>query len=251
MACQNGLEHVGRDEPTDTASWTKPMAPSLELAHMDEDQKLEKVTLDMGQIEQLRAHFGLDAFPDARFSTYFTLQLMQIEANRLLSTHSIVREIRTLESGGAAAYTKAASPFTGDFLHGLWHKHFTDARFLLRNIRNEWDHKGMLLKGLEEIAREHSGQTIGTEITGKIVHMAVLTSQENRGNEDRMTGEWIVFVPHDGHNHYLAISTHQTPGMAPPEHDRALRTEILGNCGWEFPFLFDILGAEPQSEQRR
>lgn len=216
---------------------------------MDEDQKLEKVTLDMCQIEQLRAHFGLDAFPDARFSTYFTLQLMQIEANRLLSTHSIVSEIRTLEAGGAAAYTKPATPFAGDSLRGLWHKHFTDARFLLRNIRNEWEHNDMLLKGLENIAREHSGQTIGPEITGKIIHMAVLTAQENRGNEDRMTGEWIVFVPHDGHNHYLAISTHQRPGMATAEHDCALRNEILSNCGWEFPFLFDILGAEQKSGQ--
>lgn len=216
---------------------------------MSEKQGLEKVTIDMSVIKKLQEHFGLDAFPDARFSTYFTLQLMQIEANRLLSTHSIVSEIRTLEAGGTAAYTKPATPFTGTSLRGLWHKHFTDARFLVRNIRNEWNHNGMLLKGIEEIAPEHSGQTIGKEITGKIVHMAVLSAQETRGNEDRMTGEWIVFVPFDGHNHYLAIATHQTPGMSAGEHDRALRAEILGNCGWEFPFLLDILGAEQKSGQ--
>lgn len=216
---------------------------------MDKQPSLEKVSLDIETIERIRNELGLGTFPNARFSTYFTLLLWQIKTTNSLSTHSIIREIQTLESGETSAYTKMAKAFTGTYLRGLWHKHFTDASFLLKNMRNEWDHNDMLLNGLQEIAREHSGQEVGKEIVGKITHMAVLSALENRGNEDRMTGEWIVFAPYQGRNYYLAISNHKTEGASQPQHDQALRAEILTNCGWEFPFLSDILGTEPESEK--
>ncbi len=48
-----------------------------------------------------------------------------------------------------------------------------------------------------------------------------------------MTGEWIVFAKHNGKNFYLTLGVHQ--------EDNASVALRIWQCGWEFPFVLDIL----------
>ena len=62
---------------------------------------------------------------------------------------------------------------------------------------------------------------------------------EARADQEKMTGEWIVFAKHEGQNYYLTVSRHTDPKK--PEEDKRLFWEIEQLCYRQFPFL----GAAP------
>src|SRR4051794_17108884 len=88
--------------------------------HLGESRK--KITSD--QLDELAISYGLDRIAQGRYSSLFVLNLLVLERMDGIPHHFVVDEIKALEGLGPATGTKSASQFSGDCLHGLWHKHF-------------------------------------------------------------------------------------------------------------------------------
>lgn len=86
------------------------------------------------------SNVGLCGIDGSRLSKFLLAQLTSAWKHRSLNTFAVTDVIQHLE--GRSPYSgKTAKPrqFKGDALRGLWKVHFVDARFLLRNIYNEWE----------------------------------------------------------------------------------------------------------------
>ncbi len=190
-----------------------------------------------GDLDHFIEFIGLRRVAAGRCSILLALQLFAAFEARRLDPSRVVREIEYLE-GSRASHTKPATPFTGPHLRGLWHKHFMPNGIptIARNLRNAIYEYG--LPWLEDQVREAqaSGEEryLSDEMIRRAVDDAVHGNLERRSNASKLTGEWIVFVPHEGVNHYLAIARH-TDG------DEGLRKQILNVCCHEFPFLQEVL----------
>jgi hypothetical protein len=42
----------------------------------------------------------------------------------------------------------------------------------------------------------------------ELAHRAVHEALEQRGDNGKLTGEWVVFAKHDGKNYYLSLNAH-------------------------------------------
>jgi hypothetical protein len=70
-----------------------------------------------------------------------------------------------------------------------------------------------------------------TELAHRVTHEPV----EDRANNKKLTGEWIVFAKEAGQNYYLCLNTHNAG-------DQQIVDRIKSNCLREFPFLSAIVG---------
>jgi len=199
------------------------------------DERAPSDLLTPEQAQKLREEFFLLDLPNAVFSTLFLLQLQKCRDQRLLNTHEIADEIRFLEGVGRPTMTKPASRFTREPLRNLWHKHFTDAQFMVKNIGNRWNlgRGGEPLEKMleEELAKEESGY-FTDELAARISHRLVIGGYTDRAGQGELTGEWIVFGKHEGQRFYLTLASHS-------EGDDAIYKRILEWCRPEFPFLFE------------
>lgn len=82
---------------------------------------------------------GLYGIDTSRLSRFLLAQLTSAWKHKTLNTFAVTDAIQRLE-GRRPLPSMTAKPrqFKGDALHGLWKVHFFDARFLIRNIYNEW-----------------------------------------------------------------------------------------------------------------
>ncbi len=63
-----------------------------------------------------------------------------------------------------------------------------------------------------------------------LAHAASVGGLEERKNQGKLTGEWIVFAKHGSQNYYLTLDIH-TAG------DQKIHDEIRSMAYVEFPFL--------------
>lgn len=179
-----------------------------------------------------------DASLSARVSLQFCVTLIAYDLRYGLG-ESILRAVNELETGRSMAGTKPATPFKRPPLLGLWHKHFTDARFLADNYllaaRN-----AERVQMLEELVPELEGLS-AKDVAERIVQKVYVEPVEQRFASQRATGEWIVFLPRAGRNYYLTCSTHRRGR----ESQQSMRDEIISICSLDFPHLREWL-ADPQ-----
>lgn len=55
-----------------------------------------------------------------------------------------------------------------------------------------------------------------------------MLARESRHAAERITGEWIIYLPRAGLNHYLCLGTHKTG-------DERLDEKIRQLCAFDFP----------------
>lgn len=158
-----------------------------------------------------------------------------------LNPCTVIEEIKSLENR-EISQTKEASPFTRPLLVGLWHKHYMngDVPTLAQNVKNALNEYGIPL--FEEKIREAqvAGEVrfVTKEDVPKIANDVLRNNLARRSSEGKMTGEWIVYAQHENQRFYLCLAKHG-------DGDEKIREKIERICGWEFPFLKDILH-EPQ-----
>ncbi len=70
-----------------------------------------------------------------RITRIFWADLLLLSGNGVIP-EQILEAIDDLESSGKKAKTKPPTPFKDEPLSGLWHKHYTDARFMPKIIQN-------------------------------------------------------------------------------------------------------------------
>ncbi|WP_395449050.1 hypothetical protein ACHMW7_03845 [Aminobacter sp. UC22_36] len=166
----------------------------------------------------------------ARVSLSFCLSIMAHESRFKLGA-SIMRTIRDMERDSNDMRTKPAAPFKRPPLLGLWHKHFFDARFLAGNYLLAASTRERVNHVMEAI-RLSEGQPKET-ILSRLVAAGWTEPVERRFAEGKATGEWVVYLPRDGKNYYLACSKHRRS----PDEQYQLLDGILATCTIDFPEL--------------
>lgn len=163
----------------------------------------------------------------------------------LVDVHAVLDQIGAMEKAPMtrAVPTKPETPFSGP-LTGLWHKHWFQASFLVRNLAEEFGQRGMapvFKRWTEQYGkRGWEGRLVDEEMAKLIAHAVVDDHLESRagsaakGAQSRLTGEWIIFAKSQGRNIYLTLGAHGEDN-----------SEILSRCmpaAREFP---ELLALEP------
>ena len=76
------------------------------------------------------------------------------------------------------------------------------------------------------------GAIVTDQAFGQMTYDFVVGGFFERAKSKRLTGERIIFCPHEGQNFYLSLSLHDEP-------DEAVYYKLALNCSEEFPFIFD------------
>jgi hypothetical protein len=182
---------------------------------------------------------GLCGIDTSQLSRFLLAQLTSAWKHRTISTFAVTDVIQHLE-GRSPFPSMTAKPrqFKGDALRGLWKVHFFDARFLVRNILNEWSMFGSKSDKFEKlctrIAAEEEQAPSRGGWQGRLVHEFGMEGYRQRAAKRKMTGEWLIFGVHKEKNIYLSLCTHSNG----PEQDLEVYDALLKLCGDEFPGVF-------------
>lgn len=186
------------------------------------------------ELQLYAAEIGLNGIAPGRISSLLLTQVIAYTLRYGIEPERFTAEIKHLEglAGYEQSQTKPATPFKASGrLAGLHHKHFTASTvgIVAANISAERPHKVLM-----RIAEEELGNGATPEALQRFTERVVLDGYERRASADRLTGEWIVFVEHEGKRHYLCLATHEG---GDDEVLHYLQTVVRH----EFPFLVSKL----------
>ena len=191
-----------------------------------------QVKLTGQDLQEFAEAIGLARVAPGRFSWVFVTKIYVIARLNGLDPAFIVDQVRALEGDGSHRGMKPATQFKHPPLVGLYHQHFFAPQFLAQNMLMQ-----LGKKGIDRVVREVF--SVGDILTeDKIAEAARRLTDEQieaRYDQQKLTGEWIVFAQHEGKNYYLTVSNHTDPKR--PEEDQALFREIEYYCYRQFPFL--------------
>lgn len=174
---------------------------------------------------------GLTTVATGRCSWLFIFKLYLFETAYGIEAPLVVEEIKRLEVGKEGFGTKPATKFEREPLRGWWHKHFTGARFIAKNMANELA-GGRMREIANEVFDPQKSPVVTREMISEWSRRVVREPIECRDREGRLTGEWIIFAKHGGSNYYLSLSTHD-------QGDQAIYDEIKTVCFSQFPCVFE------------
>jgi hypothetical protein len=140
----------------------------------------------------------------------------------------IFDEIGALEGAKTArpSRTKPASLLGGKWLKRLWHKHYTQARFMVKNLERHWTDDPDRLPRL--IIDSLSGREYCDEKAVRELSQGFVQGYLQRGKDGRLTGEWVVFAKQDDVNYYLTLGTHTEEKEAIWRRCKACAAEFPG-----------------------
>lgn len=143
----------------------------------------------------------------SRMTRLFLLDLYIMDLEFGISPHEILGSVKELENGENPEGVKPAAPFRNPPLKGLWHKHFFAARFLVDNLL-----LGLGKNGLSQIIETEmhpdKGDIVSEEMINEVARRVTHEPLQKRNADNRLTGEWIIYLPHQGENYYLSIAAH-------------------------------------------
>jgi hypothetical protein len=196
---------------------------------------MERVSLSLDEVRSIKKYTTRDASYAVRVSLGFAVALAHL-GEVLGEDHHVLHEINVLEGLASNSSTKESAQFRRPPLHPFWHKHFSTARHLMRNMGERW--------GLGNSGNRDLSAMIGAVAVEcgdqpdlwpkRLVHQLVLGGLDDRAAVRRMTGDWIIFAKHEGQNFYLGLGTHDEARREPD----ALYQRLHQGSEWEFPFLF-------------
>lgn len=180
-------------------------------------------------------YYGLDDLIPNRYSEVFIADLIVNLDLKGIDPRHIIDEIKCLETFRDDGYTKDATQFKRPPLHPLWHQHYFSDHYLVPNIQNEINKN---FKAIWDKSMGPESAAIEKKHIVDLVHNVVIGTVEKRSNEQRMTGEWLVFSKQTTGNIYLCMATHTTG-------DQNIYDKIAYCCERQFPLM------EPFTSNRR
>jgi len=199
-------------------------------------RNLEITSQDLARFRDI--YVGTSELSD-RMSELIWLDIYVLDAELGVSPNDILSSIGDLEQGEPTTGVKPATQFKNVPLKGLWHKHYFSAPFLTKNIS-----LGLGKTGIENLVNEVMDPAKSTIITQEMInelaHRVTHEPVENREARKKLTGEWIVYLPHEGKNYYLCCNTHDAG-------DQFIYDRIRDNCVRDFPDLLAWLKTEQNS----
>ena len=144
------------------------------------------------------------------------------------------QEVKFLEGLKSVSSTQAASAFKREPLKGLMKKHFTDARFIVKNLGAHfgYDHGGN--KDLDALISEAFSRNescyVDETFINFIAHESTVGALQKRAKNKKISGEWIVFQKYNGKNYYLTLAAHD-------EGDECVYGRVCDAYDLDFEFL--------------
>jgi hypothetical protein len=183
-------------------------------------------------------NLGMYRVDTSRLSTLFLCQLADLQKRRAFNTFSITDVVQGLEGVGLGHCSKKAELFKHLPLKGFWKAHFSDARFLSKNIVNHWgldyENSPKFLALCEKVVRDESIDPSPYGWQGRLANHLVITAYEERANRKQLTGEWLIFGKWKEKNYYLAATRHSSTKQGDEEIFEIIKHYSIE----EFPFLF-------------
>ena len=186
------------------------------------------------EIKDYASLYGLDRIINGRYSSLLIVNLIILEQYQGIDPGHVIEEIKHLEGIVPSNKTKPATEFRGEYLKGLWHKHFFPAlpSVFGHNITNHFGKHGVH-NLVDDIFDPQKSPTVTKEMIEELSHRLVVESLEERGDQEKLTGEWIIYAKEDDNNYYLCISPHNAG-------DENIANNIKSVCLKEFPFLSKV-----------
>lgn len=125
----------------------------------------------------------------------------------------VVDEIKHLQMPNKyRSRTKPPTKFKHSPLKGLWHKHYFpgDIRSIAMNIISGLNAKGGLRKVIGQVCSSSGENVFTPQLINKLAHEVTEVPFSERAEQEKITGEWIIFHEFEGKNYFLAISNHTT-----------------------------------------
>ncbi|PNI00280.1 hypothetical protein [Vibrio diazotrophicus] len=171
-----------------------------------------------------------------RCTEKFILDLYVYAHTSGLNPLVVLDEIKSLEVPNEFTRTKPATMFTRLPLKGIWHKHFFSSHFLGQNMQIAQG-GGRLETSIGQVLEKYEGientdenwKAVAKELTQET--MALFHQRKERSC---LTGEWIIFIKHEGNNYYMSISFHAND-------DISIYDDVLTSCQQDFPHLTEIV----------
>jgi len=180
----------------------------------------------------------IDEIIKNRYSISFLLDAFFAFENGSLNIDTVMYEIKFLEGLEQTSRTKKATQFRRPPLKGLWHKHYFDGSIsaLAQNVKNALDSYGMpyFENMVNEVKASGEERFVTPEDVPHIVNDVVTLNLQRRRNDQKTTGEWLVYAIHENVNYFLCLAKHS-------EEDAQIRSKIDSSCIYEFSFLKSIL----------
>jgi hypothetical protein len=191
----------------------------------------KEVKVDSEKLEAFRGWFIGNAELSKRISELLLVDVYVLNTEFGVSPDSVLGAIHEVENGESPTGIKAASKFKNLPLKGLWHKHYFSAHFIAKNLQ-----MGLGKKGLGKIIRETldpaKSPVITREMIGELSRRVTREPLEERNQAKKLTGEWVIYLPHEGKNYYLCCTTHGTG-------DQLIHDRIVQHCPRDFPDLLN------------
>jgi hypothetical protein len=186
-------------------------------------------TITPDELTRFEALLQLDRIARGRCSRLLIAELLLWNEIYGHEPFQIARQIEALENRSKFSGTKDETEFRHEPLKGLWHKHFFDAHFIAPNLLNEWG-GDRLNKLIKEVCDPKKSEVFTEEMANELTHRLVHGAMESRDQEERLTGEWIIFDKEDGTNYYLCLARHS-------DGDEAIFAKLRAIVFPEFPHL--------------
>jgi hypothetical protein len=186
-----------------------------------------KVTSE--RLAEWRSFYVSNSDLASRISELMWFDMYVLDAEFGVGPNDILSSVTDLEAGEKSRGVKPATPFGKLPLKGLWHKHFFSAHFLVNNIVLGHGKDG-LEKLINEVFDAAKSPIVTHEMIKEVAHRATHDPLEKRDAAGKLTGEWIIFIKHDGKNYYLCVNTHAAG-------DQFIYDRIAQHCVRDFPEL--------------
>lgn len=196
----------------------------------------DKQTISFSRQELLHWASGSVAFYQldlSRISTVFLAQSYASEKNRIFSTFDLTNPIKILEGLTTFNDTPPEEQFKHPPLAGIYKKHFSSPRFLVKNLLN-FQRSKEGTKHFERVWKETcktcNSVIIDETFISYLCHQMTVPPIEIKSRSNNLTGEWLVFHKHEGRNYYLALAFHG-------ESNNEIHEKIMLACSFDnLPF---------------
>lgn len=192
------------------------------------------LSIDSERLATFKSFYVSNPDLSSRMSDLLWFDMYVLDAAFGVSPHDVLRSITNVEAGEPHSGIKPATAFNRPPLKGLWHKHFFSAHFLVNNMA-----LALGKKGVEDLVKEvmdpTKSSTITKDMIEELAHRVTHVPIEQRDQQGKLTGEWVIFAKHDGKNFYLCLNTHNAG-------DQFIYDRIVEHCDRDFPDLLNWFG---------
>ena len=153
----------------------------------------------------------------------------------MINICNVTSEIKALEGVGPKTRTQKESAFNeGTLLQGLYYTHFTDPRFMLKNLMAAFGYKEggnrHLGNVIGKLFHEHKDKYADEGFAASLNHQTTIGAWERRAKKNELTGEWIISGKFREKRYYLCLAAHSEP-------NEIILKRAQNACAMDFQFI--------------